>query len=68
MDEALRLQVLAEDLKRQSEEANNKRNALLGSIDDSVKACRDLLLGVYRKTPKVLSEFGFDITDSVKLP
>jgi hypothetical protein len=64
--DAMALHLQAEELKRQSEEAYNKRNALMGDINESVKASRDLLTGVYRETPKVLNEFGFDVSNSVR--
>jgi len=64
--EATALNKQAEELKRQSEEANSKRNLLLVDIGNSVKASRDLLQGVYRETPRTLSQFGFDVTESVR--
>src|SRR5665647_3603077 len=54
----------AEELKRQAEEAYRQRDLLLGEITESVKASRDLLLGVYRDTPKKLGEYGFEVDDS----
>ena len=54
----------AEELKRQAEEAYRQRDLLLGGITESVKASRDILLGVYRETPKVLGEYGFEVDDS----
>lgn len=62
--EALALQKQAEDLKHQSEEAINKRNVLIPDLENSVKASRDLLMGVYRETPRTLSQFGFNIFES----
>ena len=64
--EAVALNKQAEELKRQSEEANGKRNLLLADIENSVKASRDLLQGVYRETPRTLSQFGFDVIESVR--
>ena len=63
--EAAVLHKQAEELKRQSEEATSKRNLLLADIDSSVKASRDLLQGVYRETPRTLSQFGFNVCESV---
>lgn len=63
--EAAVLHKQAEELKRQSEEATSKRNLLLADIDSSVKASRDLLQGVYRETPRTLSQFGFNVSESV---
>lgn len=64
--EALALHFQAEELKRKSEEAVNKRNVLIAELNDSVKASRDLLIGVYRETPKTLGDFGFVVDDSVR--
>jgi len=64
--DAATLNKQAEELKRQSEEANGKRNLLLADIENSVKASRDLLQGVYRETPRTLSQFGFNVTESVR--
>jgi len=64
--EATALDKLAQELKTQSEEAINKRNALLPDIENSVKGSRDLPEGVYRETPRTLAQFGFDITESVR--
>lgn len=64
--DAATLNKQAEELKRQSEEANGKRNLLLADIENSVKASRDLLQGVYRETPRTLSQYGFNVTESVR--
>jgi hypothetical protein len=63
--EAAALDKLAQDLKRQSEEAINKRNVLLPDIENSVKGSRDVLQGVYRETPRSISQFGFNVTEAV---
>ena len=64
--DAATLNKQTEEFKRQSEEANGKRNLLLADIENSVKASRDLLQGVYRETPRTLSQFGFNVTESVR--
>ena len=64
--EAAALNKQAEDLKRQSEEATSKRNLLLADIEETVKASRDLLQGVYRETPRTLGQFGFNVSESVR--
>ena len=56
----------AEDLQRQANLAYRQRDLLLAEIDNSVKATRDLLLGVYRDNPKELSQWGFDVSDTPK--
>jgi len=63
---ALTLHAQAEDLARQTEEAYRKRDVLLAEIDHSLKASRDLLLGVYRDNPKILGEWGFEVNDAVR--
>lgn len=63
---AITLHQQAEDLTRQAEEAYRKRDILLAEIDQSVKASRDLLLGVYRDNPKILGEWGFEVDDSAR--
>ncbi len=63
---ALTLHAQAEDLARQAEEAYRKRDILLAEIDHSLKASRDLLLGVYRDNPKILGEWGFEVNDAVR--
>lgn len=62
----LQLHKQAEELKRQAEETYRQRDLLLAGITESVKASRDLLLGVYRETPKSLGEFGFEVDDSAR--
>jgi len=57
---------LAEELKRQAEEAYRQRDLQLNEITESVKASRDLLLGVYRDNPKSLGGFGFQVDDSAR--
>lgn len=56
----------AEDFARQAEEAYRKRDVLLAELDESIKASRDLLLGVYRDNPKILGEWGYEVDDSPK--
>jgi hypothetical protein len=62
----LELHKKAEELNRQAEEAYRQRDLVLNEIKESVLASRDVLLGVYRETPKVLGEYGFEVNDSVK--
>lgn len=58
----------AEALKRQMEDLYRQRDLLLKEINETVKSSRDLLIGVYRQTPKTLGEFGFDIDDTASSP
>lgn len=61
---AITLNQQAEDLQRQTDLAYRKRDLLLAEIDESIKASRDLLLGVNRDNPKELNEWGFDVSDT----
>jgi len=66
VEPCLQLHKKAEELKRQAEEAYRQRDLMLNDISESVKASRDLLLGVYRETPKALGEYGFEVDDTVR--
>lgn len=63
---SLDLHKQAEEFSRQAEEAYRQRDLLMGDIKESVLASRDLLLGVYRETPRTLGEYGFEVNDSLK--
>ena len=56
----------AEEYERKSELAYQQRDLLLAKIDESIKSSRDLLLGVHRKIPKSLGQWGFEVDDSPK--
>ena len=56
----------AEEMMRKAEEAYRQRDLLLNEITESVKASRDLLLGVYREMPKTFGEYGFQVDDSAR--
>ena len=58
----------AEEMSRKTEALYRKRDAMLKQIDDTVKASRDLLLGIYRGGPKKLGEWGFEVDDSPRTP
>ncbi|HNW52168.1 MAG TPA: hypothetical protein PKH79_13875 [Prolixibacteraceae bacterium] len=58
---ALGYQEQAEELKRQSEKLNKQRDLLLAPIKESVRASRDLLLGIYRDNPRVLGDWGYEV-------
>ena len=62
----LTLHKQAEELKRQAEETYRQRDLLLAGITESVKASRDVLLGIYRETPKTLGEYGFQVDDTAR--
>ncbi|MBL0326523.1 MAG: hypothetical protein IPP61_15285 [Cytophagaceae bacterium] len=54
----------AEELRRQMELAYRERDVMLNPIAETIKASRDLLMGVYRSQPKRLGEWGFKVSDS----
>ena len=56
----------AEEWSKLAEEATKQRNLHAADLKESVKATRDLLLGIYRENPKKLGEFGFDISYSTR--
>lgn len=60
----LELHKQAEDFKTKSELAYRKRDLILNEVEESIKASRDLLMGIYRDNPKELSQWGFNVTDS----
>ena len=66
VEPCLLLHKKAEELQRQAEEAYRQRDLMLSEITESVKGSRDLLLGVYRETPKSLGEYGYEVNDSVR--
>ena len=53
----------AEELRRQMELAYRERDAMLKPISETIKATRDLLLGVFRTQPKRLGDWGFTVSD-----
>lgn len=54
----------AEELRRQMELAYRERDALFKPISETIKASRDLLMGVYRSQPKKLGDWGFRVSDN----
>lgn len=63
LTECLQHHLRAEELKRQMELAYRERDRLVKPINETVKASRDLLLGVYRANPKRLGDWGFKVSD-----
>lgn len=64
LNESLELHLRAEELKRQMELTYRERDAKLKPVCETLKASRDLLLGIYRSNPKKLGEWGFKVSDS----
>lgn len=64
VEDGLKHQEEAERLTKKAEETYRLRDAELAAVRETVKASRDLLVGVYRDNPKTLGEFGFVVDDS----
>lgn len=54
----------AEALRRQMELAYKERDKLMGNVEGIVKSSRDVLKGVFSKTPKKLGEWGYNTKDT----
>lgn len=54
----------AEEYKRKAEEAYRERDKEMGNIEKLVRSSASLLKGVYKKNPKKLGEWGFEVDDS----
>ncbi|NEW85394.1 MAG: hypothetical protein GZ094_23950 [Mariniphaga sp.] len=57
----------AEALKAQMEKAYRERDIYLPAIDEAVRASSVLLKALNQKNPKRLSDWGFNVDDSVQL-
>ena len=68
VDTCLAHHLRAEELKRQMELAYRERDLLLMPITETVKASRDLLLGVFRANPKKLGDWGYKVSDRPAKP
>jgi len=62
---ALEFHKEAERMKSQMEKAYRERDLLMSAIDEAVKSSRNLLKALNRKNPKRLTDWGFEVTDSV---
>jgi len=58
----------AERLRNLMEKAYRERDLLMPPIDEAVKASRNLLKALNQKNPKRLSDWGFQVDDSVQAP
>ncbi len=54
----------ATQLRRDAEKATASRDNLVENVNELVRQCRDILLGIYRSNPRTLGDFGFDVTDT----
>ena len=57
----------AEDLMRRAELAYRERDRLVGDLPDAIRATRDMLKGMFRKTIKKLVEWGFEVNDTPRV-
>jgi hypothetical protein len=55
---------LAEKFRKDSEREMGERNKDMPTVMDAIRGARDVLKGLYRKNPKMLVDFGFDVSDS----
>jgi hypothetical protein len=51
--------------RAKAEEFIGERNKNMRSIEGSVRATRDVLLGLNKKNPKVLGQWGFVVSESI---
>lgn len=56
----------AEELKGQASLKIGQRDLLVPDVNESVKASRDVLLGVFRNNPRELISWGFTVNDTPK--
>lgn len=67
IQEALAKHNEAEEYMRKAEQAYRERDRLFGDVDGLVKRTRDLLKAIFKKIPKKLGEWGFEVNDSPRL-
>ena len=68
IDEALALHRNAELYKGLMEKAYCERDLLIPAIEKTVKASRNLLKALNQKNPKRLSDWGYQVDDSIPPP
>ncbi len=54
----------AKELERQVEKLYQNRDALLTSVEQTVRASAKLLNGIYRNSPRNLGDWGFEVNDT----
>lgn len=57
----------AEEHTRKAEQAYRERDQIIGDLDGLVKRTRDLLKAIFKKTPKKLGEWGFEVNDTPRI-
>ncbi len=68
IEQALARHREAEAFKGQMEKAYRERDLLIQTIDETVKASRNLLKALNQKNPKRLADWGFQVADSAPQP
>lgn len=64
LQQAIAKHAEAEEYRRRMEQAYRERDLLMEDVDGLIKSSRDLLKGMYKKTPKKLGEWGFEVNDT----
>ena len=62
--EADDLNAQAKELEKKVEKLYQDRDALLTSVELTVRASANLLNGIYKNSPKNLGEWGFEVNDT----
>jgi len=63
------LHVQAKEMERELEKIYQNRDALPAPVEQTVRASANLLNGMYKKSPKTLGDWGFEVNDTtVKKP
>jgi hypothetical protein len=55
---------LSDQYRSQAEKATGARDAAMPVVRDSIRSARDVLLGLNRKNPDALGDYGFKVSDS----
>ncbi len=57
----------AEEYSRRAEQAYRDRDRLMGDVKGLIRASRDLLKAIFKKSPKKLGEWGFEVNDTPRV-
>lgn len=55
---------LADQFRSDAERETGTRNKEMPAVKEALRGARDVLLGLYRSNPKMLVDFGYDVSDS----
>ncbi|MFN7117095.1 MAG: hypothetical protein ACK4TA_09880 [Saprospiraceae bacterium] len=67
IEEAMLKHNEAEEYMRKAEQAYRERDAIISGLDGLIKRTRDLLKAIFKKTPKTLCEWGFQVNDTPRV-